>query len=513
MAATLKSGQFRFHGGMAPDFSDMAVGDDQCEFMANVNLSAKPGAVEQIKGASWFQSVQGAAETAGVEAKTIFRFYKSNGTAQTIVSWQAGVVAGVSEVDAVNETLIDNTIGTAIINYAVYQDNLYMVNGTSSLYKYDGTTFSTAATFPTIGGAPFAPTLIWTHKGRTYYAGDAALPSTIIWSDPDLPATLSASNFQTIQDDDGDVITSLYSQGQNLVAFKERRTFIIEGSPPQRITPLTNERVGTIHHKTVQRTPYGLIFLSHQGVYMLNGSQVTNLSGQMQQQLRTLVSTAQSDYSSAFHKGVYYLFYRPYSQVTITEGLSFDFNLITDAPDTGTRVPIVKLNYFNVNHSAVFDGSIDSEEWYACMSGTNNIIRVDGSTTTWYYNTASPTESMDPLVVSRWHDMGEPSLEKELLDLYVFFHATVVNMLVNIQYEYRGTRYTQNFTINETAPAWDSAIWDVSLWGGQHSFMHRIRLPAGTKFDRIQARFSADGAGDVMNLDGYQFAYNLLPEV
>lgn len=509
MPELLAIAQSSFIGGMIPDRSDLAVTEDQSEFLANVALDTRPHAVEQIKGATFFNAVQNVPDSTTVLAKSLYRFYKSTGTAQTIVSWQQGAIGGISIVDALSETLISNSIGNAITDYAVFQDILYMVNGTSTLYIWDGTNFSSVS-FPTVGTAPFAPTFIEMQRGRAYYAGDAPLPSTVIWSDVNLPASFNVLNFLAIADDDGDQIRGLVQQGGNIIVFKERKTYVIEGSPPQRIEPLPNGTIGCINQKTIQKTTFGIIFLGHGGVYLLNGTETQNISAPIRQQMRNLISTAQSTFSSAFHKGVYNLYFRPFSAAIITEGLSFNLNVLDDGAET---VPIVKLNNVNVEDSAVFNGAIDSEEFYACMSGTNNIIRVDGSNTSYYLNQSSPNEPIESIVVSRWFDMGSASREKEMRELYIYFHDVVQNMRVSLQIEHLGTKLTKEFTISENPPVWDTALWDVALWGERHVFSHRITLPAGCLCNRVQLRFSVNGVGDRLNLDGFEIKYLLLPEV
>jgi len=518
MPDTETDGQVNFLGGMVTSRADILLSAERGEsqLLTNVSLSSKIGAVEQVKGSQYYNHIQGpnsrAQDSDQLIVDSLFRFYKSDGTGQTIAGWTDGATFGLSYFDDSSETLITSSLAATITDYAVYQDVLYMVNGTGTLYIWDGSALTTA-TFPTLGSAPFAPTIIEMQKGRAYYAGDSDLSSTIIYSLPTTPNTFLSpfTDFATVSDDDGDRLTSLKQFGPNLIAFKERKTYIIEGSPPQRISPLNLVGVGCVDQKTVQKTTFGLIFLGQRGLYLMETvSSVRSISENIRTDLQQITSGVSPQFSSVFHKNIYYLFYKPTTTTTIQHGYSFDLNALL----AGSQTPsIAQLRDFQVEDSAVFDGAIDEEEWLGARSGSNTIMQMLKQNAAYYASVSASSADMISKIRTRWFDAGSASREKELYWLYLYFHRPTLQMDVKLWIEHLNQRRTVDVSATEDTTVWGTGVWGTSTWGGNHIFSHQIRVPQGLRYNRISAEITVSGLKDQLTLDGLEWHYLVLPEV
>jgi len=510
-----KTSQSNFLAGMNPDKADLLLDPEigETALLENILMSRRPGALDHMPGNVYYNSVQGAADQTNVFASNIIRFYQSTGASFTVVAWSNVGTYGVSTLDATTETIISSALTAPVTDWAVYQDVLYFVNGTGNVYSWDGATFASVVT-PSVSGAPFAPTLIEQHKGRMYYAGDLTLPSTIIYSEPLTPVVFEAPflSFQNVVDDDGDKVTSLQSWGDNLYVFKTRRFYTVINSPPRQIVPSESPGVGAFGSGVVQKTRFGLIFLGETAIYLVNGTNTRNISPQISaNRLRGLVSQSGGNFSSAFHKGIYYLFIKTAVATQINTGFSLDFNTL----DYGLQYPAIStVTNFPVAQSTVWDGTVDRGEWYGCMAGTNNVLRLDGFTPTYYQDQANQAVRLPATILSRWIDAGATWQTKELRVLYLYFHGIVENMKATIEYEFNTTpgKLTQEFSVTEDVTQWDDALWDEDVWDGDHAFIHRMVFPTGIYANRWRLRLTTETANTEVNLDKFEFGFKRVAE-
>jgi len=332
-------------------------------------------------------------------------------------------------------------------------------------------------------------------------------PRLVIYSEPLTPAIFE-SPFESdinVFDDDGDRITALQSWGDNLYVFKTRRVYTFVNSPPREIVPSESPGVGAFGKGVVQKTRFGLIFLGETAIYLLTSAGARNIAPQISAaRLRGLVSNANGEFSSAFRKGVYYIFIKTPDKAQINGGFSLDFNAI----DYGLQFPAIStVTNFPVAASAVFNGAVDAGEWYGCMAGTNNVLRLDGTTPTYYQDTANPAVLLPGVITSKWEDAGNSWQVKELRVMYLYFHQAIEELKVTIQYELDATTgtYEVDFAVQEDASLWDQSLWDDALWDGQHVFFHRVVLPAGIYAHRWRIKVFTESASSETNLDGYEF--------
>ena len=515
--ALVRLSQKNFLAGMNPDKADLHLdgGIGECTTLKNLEVGTRPGSVVQRNGNSFFNSVSAdnvtgkglSPDNPTIEVFKVMRFYISSGVGHTIVSWKSGGSFGLSLMTGASEVVLTDVMTAHINDFAIYQDNIYMVNGTDQVYYYNGTAFS-VATLPSI-----TPNLIEVHKGRMYYSGDPTNSSTIYFSKALKPIEFNAStDFVTVFDDDGDYITSIISRGDNLHAFKSSTFYILPGAPVRAVIPSGATDVGAINNDTVQKTRYGIVFLSKRALYLYDGGAPRNISTQISPStLRTLISSTQGVFSSAYRRDVYYLFYKLTSNAALSQGFSFDFNAL----EYGGRHPALsQLTNFSIQDSAVFKGDPSGDDdWVGIKAGTNNLIKLNGGTPTYYMNQANPAVPLGAVFVSKWEDGGIPWQVKELRVLYLYTHGLAETLKGEVTYEFGDELRREAITIDKVYPKWDEAIWDVDSWGSNNSFSTKLNLPAGIYANRWRLTLYTDDIVSKIDLDGYEFAYIPISEL
>jgi hypothetical protein len=114
-------------------------------------------------------------------------------------------------------------------------------------------------------------------------SGGEYRPGRIRWSQPGLFRTNSdwpAANYIDLDPDDGDRITAMKALGDALIVFKEKRIYIVKyiGGPWVFDYSLAKTGVGCVSGHSVVTVEEKLIFLSEDGFYSFDGTNVAELS-------------------------------------------------------------------------------------------------------------------------------------------------------------------------------------------------------------------------------------------
>jgi len=512
MTTTLRARQKDFLGGMNTAIADDSVSIAESQLLKNITLIERPNALEQISGPELFTSIDGAAEAAGVILNSIFRFYLSTGAAFTMIDWINGSTRKVGQLNGTVLTTLTlpSTLLFGVTDWAVFQNKVYFVNGTNKVFSWNG---ESSTIVETVLPLDFSAKVIEMYNGRAYYAGDNALPSRFIHSKALFPTQFEDLDFFDVSDSDGDTIEDLRTLGPNLIVMKTRSLHTVVGSPPQQINQNPAIGIGCVDKKTSQSTDLGLVFLSNRGVYLFQGGQPINLTEKIDTDIRILIGRGDAIFSSAFHKGVYYLFFRPTNKTVINQGYSF--NLATVTTDQG--IGITLLDNFRIGDSSIFDGFRDKEEWFGIQAGTNNILRVDTKNKkTFYDNIANPTTVLESEIVTRVEEMGNGSLVKELRTIFLFTHSNLVSLNVKLTYDIRDERREKTFIVKGAAPKKynDGNLYNSGvLYGPIPRAVFELRLPAGIYANRVFMTITSDDPDEKFTLDSYEYHYLIMREV
>jgi len=513
--------QKAFNGGMNSFASDDTVGETDVFLLQNMKINARQNAIEQVKGTEFILNPVSQDDT-NTKINSVFRFYLADGTKHSLAHYTITSPAGENQVlifdGSTNKGELDFTpaIGAPITDYAVFLDTVYMVNGSAKVFPWDGdigtiTGLSPSADLP----VSFKPTLIEMYKGRAYYAGDATLPSRVIASQPGLPVTFDSPFVEPIIEvnaSDGDKITAMKVLGGNLIVFKLNNFYILQGSLPQRVDPHPSIGVGCLDQATIQKTQLGLVFLSRAGVYLYTGTQLILLSRKITNDLRLDTIAATGSFSSAYHDNIYYIFFKPTTENHINIGFSFDLNEIEFG---GNEIGISKLFNWRLGGSVIHDGGEDNNEWYAFQDETSNIIRVLSPNADEFYNDSTSDLAISSQITSRWFDMGNRAIEKELRRIFFFTHEAMNEVAGTIEYEFRGRALSKTFKLTtEDASLWDTAEWDVDVWdGGIGLFRYDVILPQGVFGNRFRIKLAPSMSITFLNLDRMRLHFRPLREI
>jgi len=257
------------------------------------------------------------------------------------------------------------------------------------------------------------------YKGRLFVANTPDYPNRIWWSD------INISQFDLdywwIDLPGENPITAVKTYQNSLYIFTETEIYNLTGTPPVfAIDPdnpdvrldtgsLTLRKiingVGCINNHTVVDTPYGLVFLSRRGIYLLTpGGQLKELS----YLIRDLFENSNYDYGNArstFHQDKYYLAFdsgdSSMSDYTNDRILIYDFSknawLMDKYPAGGM----------------LFD-SVDGE-FYIGSSGSYKIYKYDQSGD---YNEEWSGSAVSAEFMTVEIDCGAPAIKKYFLRIY-----------------------------------------------------------------------------------------------
>jgi hypothetical protein len=205
--------------------------------------------------------------------RSLYRFYKQDGTRISLVTYGTKIFRGDDVTGALTELQgsLANDRKFSFITWSA-KDKVYWINGVQPLRSYDGTTVSTVAGSPPVGSQ------IELHDDRMWILQD----DLVSFSDLNADNSWPAANALNLSDKKGGQGQFLKSFGRGLlVAAKDTGLWRFEGSPllGGQLTPYSD--IGCIAGWTADITPFGIPFLSHDGIYVTDGFRVDRISGKI----------------------------------------------------------------------------------------------------------------------------------------------------------------------------------------------------------------------------------------
>jgi len=105
-------------------------------------------------------------------------------------------------------------------------------------------------------------------------------PDRLLYSDINKFDTILPTNFIDIGVNDGEEFVKLESYADRLLAYKNRTLYIINiggGSDTQWFLESSHQNMGVEFHAAVTKTPFGVVWANKNGLYIYDGSRITNL--------------------------------------------------------------------------------------------------------------------------------------------------------------------------------------------------------------------------------------------
>jgi hypothetical protein len=160
------------------------------------------------------------------------------------------------------------------------------------------------------GDFPKNSTHIAVFKNTMFVADD--MTSDLRYSRPLNPEVFPPNNVFSFSDTQTSLITGLYPTRDSLVVFKQRGIYLVKGDPVSGFfgQTLTTD-IGCICPKSVREVPgVGLVFLAHDGVYVLDGTLASSSSQtkfvKLSQGLRDIFNRVNFEFADRFRSVVYH---------------------------------------------------------------------------------------------------------------------------------------------------------------------------------------------------------------
>lgn len=156
------------------------------------------------------------------------------------------------------------------VNFAQLLNNVYFVDGSGKMYRWDGSALASSNTWAGVTDPPpDGLKFLVEHQNRIAAAGDPDNPETIYFSD-DLNEEYPTINEVQVGDGTGDPITGIISWiDYLLIVFKERSIYLVDtalGVGADASIRKIHDTIGCVAHRTIRQVAQDVFFLSSDGI-------------------------------------------------------------------------------------------------------------------------------------------------------------------------------------------------------------------------------------------------------
>lgn len=384
--------------------------------------------------------------------KSLYRFYKQNGTGITLAACGTGMARGD---DALHTFSFIDSGYTANQRFSfttwTAKDKVYWINNAQVLKSYDGTTVAI------VGGSPPIGSQVEMYLDRLWIL----LPNGVRFSDLNVDNVWQGAALLNISDSKGGTGQFLKAANRLLIAGKSTGLWRLDGSPLLGNAFIQFSDVGCAAAWTAdvvttissgQVTPVGVVFLGKDGVYITDGYNVRLIS----QQLEPSGTPLFGNYRNAV--GKFYPKKRQYFLSFDTAGGPNDtLWCATNIDVAGSKIAWSEYTGFNVDSMSVWDGGSDNGDLLAGLSTSDGKVRM---LDTGSLDLAAPYTCK---FTTRY--FGDPSGNKQVRWLKPVFDAQKsVHYLINY---FEKQQSSGPVSVDQsTALIWDSGLWDQGTWAG-----------------------------------------------
>ncbi len=254
----------------------------------------------------------------------------------------------------------------------------------------------------------------------------------------------------------GDTGTGLYSLSNSLYVFQNRAIWRLYGNSPGNfeLRNVTNE-IGMISKKTLVEWNDLLIFLSHEGIYYFDGSNLKNVTDGI---INSFIDgwANKTSPSAVLWENKYILSYTPSGESANSEAIFIDL----------TRQIIGRTKYTFASAWSKWSGGSDGDEVYFASSNQGSIYKWDtGSNDDGYeIDTVYDTPSLG---------FGQNTNDKAAKKFYIQQIAKGdYNMTVNTVSDITASSSTSTINLSPgSVSLWDVMEWDVDSWSDEGSIL------------------------------------------
>jgi hypothetical protein len=268
-------------------------------------------------------------------------------------------------------------------------------------------------------------------------ANSSAGKSRLHWCVTDNPedwTTLTGATgagFQDINPDDGDSITGIASLGHSLVIFKNRSTYILDGSNKDNfIFRSLSPTIGCPAPKSIVKADNFVIFLSHNNVYAATRDDMAILSTNIQPDIEAITSAARPEAAAGRYKNQYWMAYDSDADAKNDTAYVLDY-----VYGIWTQYTVVRAARFLLKDDQTF------------LSG--------GSEETIIHQRDSSANDNGGIINFIWtsndFDLGSLAVDKTVLDLYLSCEAIAGGKTITIEHFIDGVLQADTPTFSLTA--------------------------------------------------------------
>lgn len=453
----------------APD----AVADNELVEAINCDLSERGGFAKRKGTEKYNEEIY---DTNGISR--MIRYGKHDGNIL--------LVASGTTLRKWDGTVVKDEINTENLDWTVFGDKLYIVNG-ENYYQYDGTTFAEVEA-STEQGADLTAVkrckYLIQRQQQFFAAGDSENPNTIYYGELTYPNYFKATNQIKAISDDDDHIVGLYEFHKAMVVFKKRNIYAWYGIDPtdadMRFDKI-NVHTGTVSGRTVTNAENYLMYLAEDGVYALTGLEENYLSSihVSKNITNTIKRLTNLDKACAvYHKGKYYC-------AVCDDGTGVNNKVLVGHVTMGytdeqgqSHVPWTVYEGWNVGAWLVHEG-----ELYYGDASEGQIYKVDVG----YSDVTTPIKLY---VKTKPYDCHGKFILKKIKGALLAFkqyaeERSTVKVTVKVDYIER----TFLLDLDESL-VWDEGRWKVAIWGWVDLVTKEIKI--SSKGHRVQFTFEND---------------------
>lgn len=343
--------------------------------------------------------------------RSLYRFYKTNGTKITLATSGTKVYKGDDGAGTFTDVDTGYTSGKkfSFVTWAT-KDKVYWINDAEVLKSYDGTTAAS------VGGSPPVGSMVELHDDRLWILRKTLVNFSGLNVDDSWPGA-NALNLVDRYGGEGKFIKS-FGRGLLIIA-KDSGLYRFEGSPGLGGKLVRYSDVGCVAPWTAdvitsqKGTPDSIVFLAMDGMYATNGFECWPVSGKLDT-LFTLPSS--SPFRGAV--GKYYQKKRQYFlSFNTAGGANNDLYCATllDAPN-GQRISWNRYTGFQAESFMVWNGPGDDGQLFYGRSDLGKIMRADNSAKDVGANYLCQFQTP-------WYDGGSPLVSKMVRWLYLTFES------------------------------------------------------------------------------------------
>ena len=288
-----------FSGGLNDQDSAQYLQVNESPDLLNVEIDNPVGALKQRNGYIEFGTTP-----SGNPAINLYEYIKANGSRYLIVADTATVWATSDGITF--STIVTGLTSTSLTYFATVRDDLWIVNKSTSVKTWDGTTLTHldgVSDTPNVSKGQYIE--FW--KERVWIARTDTEPSTVYFSeiaDTDgnilnpktSTAAWTATNAFYINREDGSPIYGIKVYRDNLFVFKETGIFriIFESEFDAGITKAVSN-IGCKFQDSIVEIDNYLYFVGNDGIYKFDGVNAQRISDKIQNRFNAIKQASISD--------------------------------------------------------------------------------------------------------------------------------------------------------------------------------------------------------------------------